>query len=93
MTIHEILTLSIPHGNYSACYDINTKYLGIIKDATMAVELSTTQFQVCQEANGQFHSITTPFQPLANPPSCIAALYAKSTVDITSECSLQSQKA
>ena len=44
ITIHEILTLSIPHGNYSAHYDINTKYLGITKDATMAVELSTTQF-------------------------------------------------
>ena len=55
----------------------------------MAVELSTTQFQACQEANGQFCSITTPFQPLGNPPSCIAALYAKSTVDITSKCSLQ----
>ena len=47
ITIHEIITLSIPHGNYSACYDIDTKYLGITKDATMAVELSTTQFQVC----------------------------------------------
>ena len=69
ITIHGILTLDIPHGNYSACYDIDTKYLGITKDATMAVELSTTQFCVCQEANGQFCSITTPFQPLANPPS------------------------
>ena len=59
----------------------------------MAVELSTTQFQACQEANGQFCSITIPFQPLANPPSCIAALYAKSTVDITSKCSLQIWKA
>ena len=59
----------------------------------MAVELSTTQFGVCQEANGQFCSITAPFQPLANPPSCIAALYAKSTADITSKCSLQIQKA
>ena len=59
----------------------------------MAVELSTTQFQACQEANSQFCSITTPFQPLANPPSCIAALYAKSTVDITSKCSLQICKA
>ena len=59
----------------------------------MAVELSTTQFQACQEANGQFCSITTPFQPLANPPSCIAAIYAKSTVDITSKCSLQIHKA
>ena len=44
ITIHEILTLSIPRGNYSAHYDINTKYLGITKDATMAVELSNTQF-------------------------------------------------
>ena len=86
--IHQILTLDIPKGNYSACYDVDTKYLGITKDATMAVELSTTPFQACQEANGQFCSITTPFQPLVNPPSCIAALYAKSTVDITSKCSL-----
>ena len=59
----------------------------------MAVELSTTQFQACQDTNTQFFSITTPFQPLANPPSCIAALYAKGTVDITSKCSLQIQKA
>ena len=93
ITIHQILTLDIPQGNYSACYDITTKYLGVTKDATMAVELSTTQFQACQEANGQFCSITTPFQPLAKPPSCIAALYLKSTVVITSKCSLQIQKA
>ena len=59
----------------------------------MAVELSTTQFQACQEANGQFCSITTPFQPLANPSSCIVALYAKSTADITSKCLLQIWKA
>ena len=59
----------------------------------MAVELPTTQLQACQEANGQFCSITTPFQPLANSPSCIATLYAKSMVDITSKCSLQICKA
>ena len=58
----------------------------------MAVELSTTQFLVCQEANGQFCSITIPFQPLANPPSCVTALYAKSSADITSQCSLQISK-
>ena len=91
--IHEILTLDIPQGNYSAHYDVDTKYLDITKDATMAVELSTTQLQACKEANGHFCSITTPFQRLANPPSCIAALYAKSTVDITSKCSLQIWKA
>ena len=84
ITIHQILSLDLPQKNYSACYDAYTKYLGVTKDATMAVELSTTQFQACQEANGQFCSITTPFQPLSNSPSCIAALYAKSTADITS---------
>ena len=93
ITIHQILTLNIPQGNYSACYDVDTKYFGVTKDATMAVELSTTQFQACQKANGQFCSITTSFQPLANPPSCIVALYVKSTVDIISKCSLQICKA
>ena len=43
ITIHKILTLCILHGKYSACYDINSKYLGITKDANMVVELSTTQ--------------------------------------------------
>ena len=93
ITIHQILTLDIPHGNYSACYDINTKYFGVTKDATMAVKLSTTQFQDCQDTNGQFCSITTPFQPLANPPFYIAALYVKSQVDIDSKCSVQICKA
>ena len=66
ITIHQILTLDIPQGNYLAHYDLDTKYLGVTKDATMAVKLSTTQFQACQEANGQFCSITILFQPLAN---------------------------
>ena len=29
ITIHLILTLDIPHGNYSACYDVHTKYFGV----------------------------------------------------------------
>ena len=44
ITIHQILTIDIPQGNYSAHYDVDTKYLGVTKDATMAVELSITQF-------------------------------------------------
>ena len=55
----------------------------------MGVELSSTQFQICQQANGQFCCISTPFQPLANPPMCIAAIYTKSKVGIASKCSLQ----
>ena len=60
-TIHQILTLDIPYGNYSAHYDVHTKYFEVTKDATMAVELSTTQFQACQEANGQFTALPHPF--------------------------------
>ena len=66
ITVHLVFTLDIPHGNYSACYDINTRYFGVTKDATMGVELYL-QFQICQQANGQFCHISTPFQPLANP--------------------------
>ena len=55
----------------------------------MELELSPAQFQTCQQANGQFCHISTPFQPLANPHTCIAALYAKSKASITFKCSLQ----
>ena len=92
ITIHQVFTLDILHGNYSAHYDINTRYFRVTTDATMGLELSTAQFQTCQQANGQFCHISTPFQPLANPPTCIAALYAKSKASITSKCSLQLHK-
>ena len=49
----------------------------------MAVEILPQQLRICQEANGQFCTIPTPFQPLANPPSCITALYAKNTANIS----------
>ena len=77
ITVHQVFALDILHSNYSACYDVNTKYLGVTKNVTMGVELSTTQFQTCQQTNGQFCYISTPFQPLANPPTCIAALYTR----------------
>ena len=35
-----IFTLDIPHGNFTACYDISAQYLGITQDKTMAVEIS-----------------------------------------------------
>ena len=42
ITIHQVFTLDIPHRNYSACYDIKTRYFGITKDATMGLELYCT---------------------------------------------------
>ena len=93
ITVHQVFSLDIPHGNYSAHYDINARYFEVTKDATMGVKLSTAQFQTCQQASGQFCHISTPFQPLANPPTCIAALYAKSKASTASKCSLQLHKA
>ena len=40
LSIYKFFTLDIPHGNFTACYDINTKYLGITQDETMAVDIS-----------------------------------------------------
>ena len=62
------------------------------QDETMAVEISLHQFSICQEANGQFCNIITPFQLLANPPSCTTALYTKDAASISSRCSLQIRK-
>ena len=58
----------------------------------MAVEMSPHQFSICQEANGQFCNVITPFQPLTNPPSCITALYTKNIHSIPARCSLQIRK-
>ena len=88
VTVHQVFTLDIPYRNYSACYDLDIRYFGVTMDATMGVE-SPTQFQICQQANGQFCHISTPFQLLANPPMCIAALYTKSKAGIASKCPLQ----
>ena len=92
LSIYKVFTLDIPHGNFTVQYDINTKYLGITQDETMAVEMSSHQFSIFQEANGQFCNVITPFQPLANPPSCITTLYTKNAYSILTKCSLQIRK-
>ena len=58
----------------------------------MAVEMSPHQFNTCQAASGQFCNVITPFQPLANPSSCITALHTKNTHSISTRCSLQIKK-
>ena len=73
--IYEVFNLVIPHGNFSACYNISTKYLGITYDEAKAVKSLEDQFSTCQKDNRQFCSLNASIQPLANPPTCIAALY------------------
>ena len=72
--------ISVPH------------YLGVTQDETMAVEISQHQFSICQASNGQFCEIYTPLQLLANPPSCIAALYTRNATSISNRCLLQIKK-
>ena len=67
--------------------------LGVTQDKTMAIEISDKQYSTCIEANGQFCSIHTAFQPMANPSSCITALYSKNTTSTATRCSLQVRKA
>ena len=50
LEIYEVYNLVTPHGNFSACYNINSKYLGITYDETKAVEISEDQFITCQKA-------------------------------------------
>ena len=92
VSVYKIFTLDVHHGNFMAPYDVNSNYLGVTQDETMAVEISQHQFSVCQKANGQFCNINAPLQLLANPPSCITSLYAKNTVSISNRCSLQVRK-
>ena len=58
----------------------------------MAMALSTNQFLTCQTSNGQFCSITTSLQPLANPPMCVSALYTRNSAHISSHCSIKIRK-
>ena len=90
---YEVFNLAIPHTNFSAWYNINSKYLGITYDETKVVEILDQQFNICQKANGQFCNINGPLQLLANPPSCIAAIYASNKARVKTRCSLQIRKA
>ena len=54
ITIYKVFTLNIPHGNFSAHYDIDTKYLGITKNETMAVEVSPPSFKSVKQETDNF---------------------------------------
>ena len=77
MEIYEVFNLDIPHANFSACYVIQNKYLGIMLVETSTVEISADQFKTCQKADRQFFILNMPLLPLANPPTCVSALYAQ----------------
>ena len=46
LSVYKIFTLDIPHGNFTAQYDVNSNYLGVTQDKTMAVEVSQHHFSI-----------------------------------------------
>ena len=52
--VYEVLNLDIPHGNYSLCYDIGKKYLGITLDETSTIEILENQFKTYQRPMDNF---------------------------------------
>ena len=86
--IYQIINLPVPVGDYSMRYTMDNKYLGVTYDRTKAMDIPEDQFKLCKEANGQFCPLTTPLQPLMNPPSCVAASYTKNSQEIDHLCEL-----
>ena len=86
--IYQIINLPVPVGNYSMRYTMDNKYLGVTYNRTKAMDIPEDQFKLCKEANRQFCPLTTPLQPLTNPPSCVAALYTKNSREIDHLCEL-----
>ena len=64
LSIYKIFTLDIPHGNFTAHYDVKTKYLGMTQDETMAVEISPQQFRISLEAMDNFAQFLHHFNHL-----------------------------
>ena len=89
--IYKIINLPVPVGNYSMRYTMDNKYLGITYDRTKAMDIQEDQFKLCKEANGQFCPLTTPLQPLTNPPLCVAALYTENSQEINRLCELSTK--
>ena len=89
LQIYGIFNVPVPHGNISAQYKVNNKYIEVTYDETQGVIIITEQQHLtCLHANGKFCKIDAPFQAVTNPPSCIAALYAKNNQEIGVQCSL-----
>ena len=55
LTIYKFFILDIPHGNFTAHYDINTEYLRITQDETMAVEISKQMHSFVQSLHHSNH--------------------------------------
>ena len=59
-----------------------------LQQLQIAGVITKQPYSTCLHANRQFCLNGAPFQPLINPPSCIAALYTRNYQEIGAQCSL-----
>ena len=64
LSIYKTFMLDIPHGNFTVCYDVKSKYLRITQDETVAVDILPQQPRICLEENGQFLQFLPHFNHL-----------------------------
>ena len=88
LEIYEVFNLAIPHQNFLAHYSIQNRYLVIMHDGTQWKSQKTSSKHAKRPVDN-FSSLNTPLLPLANPPTCVSALYAKDKASIQKRCSLQ----
>ena len=86
--IYEVFSLPVQCSNLSAEYKFNYKYIRMTYDQTKTVAITDLQYRTFQHPNRQFCRINAPFQPLANLPSCVTALYDKKDQVVKEQCSL-----
>ena len=64
LEIYEVFSLVIPHGKFSACYNIDSKYLGISHGETKAVDILEQQFSTGKRLMDNFAVLTHHFNHL-----------------------------
>ena len=91
--VYEVFNLDIAHGNYSAHYDIENKYLDTTLDATSAIEISEDQYQNhVNMPTENFVYWTHHFYHLPIHQHVYHALYAKDKDSIQKRCSHTNQE-
>ena len=48
ITVHQVFTLDFPYGNYSAHYELKTRYFGVTKDVTMGCDYAIPDMPTSQ---------------------------------------------
>ena len=92
LSIYKIFTLNIPHGTFTTHYDVNTKYLRITQNETMAVEFCHNNSGFVKNKMDSFLLFLHCFNHLQTHHLALLPYIYKNTPSISAKCSLQIRK-